>query len=180
MDESDDLDMEKTKYDIQPMPVYLTIGDQDGWFSRAKVDFHVWAHFNGCSSKDNTTATLTPQKKHNSAIVHSATSCTAYAPALETVLVEVTGAPHVPDERMAKLTWDFLKMYKRVGALAEMPVAVAGVDPPPASSSESGTTVTTAEPDTAPSEQAAASSATGFTTLHMLSWAVLALRLTEL
>ena len=42
------MDAQRTKFGIEPMPMYVSIGDHDPWFSLAEDDFRLWAYWNGC------------------------------------------------------------------------------------------------------------------------------------
>ena len=51
--------------------------------------------------------------------------CESYSPPLQTVMLEIVDGLHVPDARLAMLTWNFLKQYKRAGAMAALPAAAS-------------------------------------------------------
>merc|ERR1719498_2116117 len=51
--------------------------------------------------------------------------------------LEVTGMGHVPDTRMASMTWDFLKTHTRTAAATVVGPAPASVPPPAENDDES-------------------------------------------
>ena len=133
-----ELDAEKAKFEVQPMPTYLTIGDGDPWLPRARLAHHAWAHWNGCAANSTRAVALPPfaSGKGNAsgssaapAVERTGSSCAPYSPPLRSVALEITGGAHVPDPRMAARTWGFLKEYTRPGALAALPAAVPETDP---------------------------------------------------
>jgi poly(3-hydroxybutyrate) depolymerase len=133
-DVASELDAEKTKYNLQPMPTYITIGTDDtAWYDKAVVDWRAWSYLNGCSGESTRAVNLSSSSRSwddTAAVEHVGHSCASYSPPLETVMMSVTGGGHANDHRMAKFTWDFLRQYTRPGALVELPVAVIEVDPP--------------------------------------------------
>jgi poly(3-hydroxybutyrate) depolymerase len=138
-----ELDALKSRFGTQPMPAYLTIGDQDAWFSLARPDWVAWSYLNECTSNTTVSVALSAssatadtkagasKSASTAALEHTSSGCAPVpdSPALETTLLEITGGQHVPDERMAQRTWAFLKQYRRTGALAQLPAAVAEVIP---------------------------------------------------
>ena len=46
------------RFDLQPMPMYAIIGDNDPWFNLMNDDFRSWVSWNGCSETTQTTIDL--------------------------------------------------------------------------------------------------------------------------
>mmetsp|Transcript_11342 Transcript_11342/g.21585 ORF Transcript_11342/g.21585 Transcript_11342/m.21585 type:complete len:520 (-) Transcript_11342:86-1645(-) len=113
---------QKTRFDLQPMPVYMTGGSSDTWFDLAKPIFDTWAQWNGCASASTTANVNLPAAASApaSATLKVSSSCIA---ASEVARLELVGGVHVPDSRMAKYTWNFLKNHKRAGALTALPAS---------------------------------------------------------
>lgn len=115
------------RFDLQRMPVFMTGGDSDEWFTMAEPVFDVWADWNGCNPGNTTTIITLGGTDKNKDLPTTAdqivrSSCDGTEPTVEVVRFELTGGTHSPDPRMARYTWDFLKTYRRAGALAELPV----------------------------------------------------------
>eukprot|EP00927_Polykrikos_kofoidii_P055371 TRINITY_DN49640_c0_g1_i1.p1 TRINITY_DN49640_c0_g1~~TRINITY_DN49640_c0_g1_i1.p1 ORF type:complete len:423 (-),score=63.74 TRINITY_DN49640_c0_g1_i1:11-1279(-) len=141
-----EMDADKSTYNIQPMPAYLSIGDNDVWFPGAKSSWQAWTYWNGCS--ENGTTTLAADLNE-----HVASSCANYTPALETVMLEIKGGEHVPSVRATEKTWSFLKQYRRAGVLAQLPAT-----PPPVTSAISSATTASAAISSAPTASASSAS----------------------
>jgi poly(3-hydroxybutyrate) depolymerase len=124
-----ELEALKQRFDIQPMPVYSTIGDQDAWLELADPDWRAWAYWNGCLLVDTRRAVALGSGGPTSGVEHVGSNCTTYSPALETVLLVIADGGHTWDARMARRQWDFLKLYRRTGAAAELPQPASEVDP---------------------------------------------------
>ena len=60
-----------------------------------------------------------------SAVQNSYSKCQSYSTPLQTVMLKIVGGHHVPDTRVALLTWNFLKKYKRAGAMTALPAAAS-------------------------------------------------------
>lgn len=121
----------KTQYNIQPMPVYNTGGSADAWITNAgagEEDFNTWLYWNECKQNTTKSITLTGEQK-TAAVERVGSSCASYAPALETKFLLIDEGIHAPDSRMAKRVWEFLSEYKREGAAAQLPSAVAEINP---------------------------------------------------
>lgn len=112
---AEQMDSDKSTYNIQPMPAYLTIGDADGWYSQANGSWYAWKYWNGCSSTTATALTSPSTFTEN-----VASSCNSYSPTLETVMMVIAGGAHVPDARAFARQWDFMSRYKRTGVLAAL------------------------------------------------------------
>uniref|UniRef100_A0A7S1NEY1 Feruloyl esterase n=1 Tax=Eutreptiella gymnastica TaxID=73025 RepID=A0A7S1NEY1_9EUGL len=122
---------QKKQYGIQPTAAYMTGGTEDHWFNSFD-SMDAWATFaGGCASEmTNTTVELprvfvekTGSYKPTNATLRVRSSCGSSTPAVEVARLEIAGAGHVMDNRMANLTWQFLKKYKRAGALAAPPAS---------------------------------------------------------
>ena len=122
-----ELDALKQRFDIQPMPVYSTIGDQDGWFELAEPDWRVWSYWNGCLLLNTTRPVALGSGGPSFSVERVGSSCTACSPALETVLLVIAGGEHTWDARMARRQWDFLKLHRRAGASSHLPQAASEV-----------------------------------------------------
>ena len=140
MDSGDDLTAQKQKYDVQPMPAYMTGGTADEWFNET-VSFTGWSTWNGCDKKVSAAVNLTAAATNNQPKTATLTKSTCGSP--EVARLELAGGTHVPDSRMAAYTWDFLKSYKRAGAEAAL-----GDDPGAYTPSSPSTTVATTTPMT--------------------------------
>jgi len=122
---------QKSRFKLQPMPVYMTGGTSDGWFDMAKPIFGVWSTLNGCSAESTTNVTLPASEQPWETGITSATlkrrsSCAGDA---EVVRLEIINGTHAPDTRMAKYTWEFLKSHSRADVLASLGAAPASVTP---------------------------------------------------
>lgn len=110
-----DLNAERSRFDLQPMPAYMTGGTADSWFD--KKTYVSWTTLNKCAVIDpshNMTLLRKNNKSKTEAMLYSHSSC---AGDVRVVRLEIIDAPHVADSRMAKLSYDFLKSYSRSGAL---------------------------------------------------------------
>ena len=124
-----DLAGEKKKYNIKPMPAYMTGGTDDGWFDMAVNAFNHWATWNECGVVDptiNFNLTESKGEKGGSQPIEARlkvqSSCANNA---NVNRLEIINGKHVPDQRMAKLSYDFLKSYKRANAydaLGDLPI----------------------------------------------------------
>ena len=120
-----DLAAQKKRFDLQPMPAYTTGGGDDGWFDVSS--FTAWTTYNGCAANATSAVTIPAKAEGGKSgsletTLTVASSCgAASSPAVEVARLVIANFGHVPDERMAKMTWDFLKKYKRAGALAALP-----------------------------------------------------------
>ena len=144
-----DLAEQKTRFDLQPMPAYMTGGSDDAWFELARPSFEAWAAWNSCSSATVTTDVDLTAGTPPTAELSIRSSCSASSTALEVVRLEIADGTHVPDERMATYTWDYLKNpnYRRAGALAALPAEHPAVDPPaPITTSKTSGAVTCLTP----------------------------------
>jgi len=114
------LDATKTRYNILPTPVYITIGTEDVWMMTAENAWAAWNHWNGCSGNASTTnlSLAVLGNKPTSAVQSVASSCQA-----ATAMIEVVGLGHTTDPRMSQLAWAALKGNTRPGALAALPAA---------------------------------------------------------
>jgi len=119
----------KTRFDVQPMPVYMTGGSADQWFDMANSVFSLWGSLDSCSATTTTNIALAPAGEYPNAQRSVASGCTPAA--VEVVRMEITDEPHIMDSRMAKYMWDFLKSpsYRRLGALSALPAASSLVTP---------------------------------------------------
>eukprot|EP00943_MAST-04B_sp_MAST-4B-sp1_P004221 g4221.t1 len=110
-----DLNAERSRFNLQAMPAYMTGGTVDDWFEkRAYVS---WTSLNQCAvidPNDNITLLGTNKESKAEAMLYSHSSC---AGDVRVVRLEIINGTHVPDSRMAKLSYDFLKSYSRNGAL---------------------------------------------------------------
>ena len=129
-----DIAAEKKRFDVQPMPAYLTGGTLDGWFADRGDDLENWATMNGCTanatSEVNLTGTAPRAESPSAAVLSVRSQCTGSADAARLL---VTGMQHVPDKRIASYTWDFLKAHTRSAAKEAM-------GPPPQSIAADGDT----------------------------------------
>jgi len=127
------LDVIRTRFNVQRMPVILSIGDQDStYFPLARADWQVWAYLNGCARTNTTRAVVLPGGTSSTSSPASAcvaSSCGPYTPALETMLVVIAGGVHTTDDRLASPTWEFLKHFRRAGVTALLPSAVPEAAP---------------------------------------------------
>jgi len=114
-----DLSAQKARFQIQPMPVFMTGGSEDAWFTMAKTAFLAWATWNNCGA--NTTTEVAPANISPTTGKLTVAKCGNSSPIIEVVRFELTNDGHRPDSRMAAYTWDFLKKYSRVGALGKLP-----------------------------------------------------------
>jgi hypothetical protein len=103
----------------------------------AGVAFDRWAFWNNCSAM-TTVTTVDPLvgtaggesgKSPPSKAVMTVRSTPGTSPLIQVVALNLTNGAHVPDTRMAKYTWDFVKKYKRDGALTALPAAPKAVIP---------------------------------------------------
>eukprot|EP00935_MAST-01C_sp_MAST-1C-sp1_P001581 g1581.t1 len=75
----------RSRFSVQPMPVYLTIGDQDVWFSLAKPDWRAWSTLNQCAANSTAAVTLTASSSSSSAGAKGAGKTSESTAALEHV-----------------------------------------------------------------------------------------------
>lgn len=132
------LDDYKNSYDLQPMPALLTIGTNDkSYFPLAEQDFINWSYWNSCPDADakseiTTTLTLESGDKEGATSVDvnrtSSGPCSIDGLNIDTVIMKLMGVGHVPDPRVAGLSYEFLKSRTRPGALDELPSPVALYD----------------------------------------------------
>jgi poly(3-hydroxybutyrate) depolymerase len=112
------------RFALQPMPVYMTGGTEDVWFTMASRARDAWGAWNGCAKETTTDVTVVGNTEAASspttATMITKSDCSASSAAVEVVTLNLTDGKHVNDPRMAKYIWDFLKEYKRAGALAAL------------------------------------------------------------
>jgi len=128
---------DKTKYDIQPTPAYMTGGTADSWFDTSTEAYAAWSAYDNCGSAVVTSVTLTDPT--TAARLSVSTAPAPPTPAVQVASLNMTGGTHTLDTRMANYTWQFLQRYKRTGAFAAMAAAPASVVPPVASSATTST-----------------------------------------
>ena len=119
------LTQQQTRFKIKPTPAHMTGGSDDQWFDTASLD--AWAKWNGCDAGNagnvttNRTTTTTESTTETQVVldggVDEATVTTRGGCAAATRRLEIRGAKHVIDARMAKLTWRFLEPHSRPDAL---------------------------------------------------------------
>eukprot|EP00948_MAST-09A_sp_MAST-9A-sp1_P001539 g1539.t1 len=120
--DGNNIDEERKRFQLQSMPAYMTGGTDDPWFHENTFD--IWGNLNSCGTELNVTnITLASQsgkngKKDSTEAVTIGRlkvrpSCLDNT---ETVRLELIGGEHTPDSRMAALTYNFLKKYRRSGA----------------------------------------------------------------
>ena len=51
----DDAVAEKARFNVEPMPVYLTGGSEDAWFVNGTLDLNDWAALNECTGASTVT-----------------------------------------------------------------------------------------------------------------------------
>ena len=123
-----DIAAERKRFDVQPMPAYLTGGDQDPWFQNT-TDLDDWADMNGCSNTTTTESielddTDEAESKVTRALLTIRSSgCTE---AVTVARLELSGLDHRPDSRVAPKTWEFLKSFKRIAAIDEIGAPESG------------------------------------------------------
>jgi poly(3-hydroxybutyrate) depolymerase len=105
----DDTAAQKKRFDLQPMPAYMTGCTLDSWFNMAKPVFDTWATWNGCTgatvTTENMTLTASNSKQATKANLKVRRSC---SDGTEVVLLidgnEIIDGRHATDPRMAKYT----------------------------------------------------------------------------
>jgi poly(3-hydroxybutyrate) depolymerase len=117
-----EMDADKVALDIQPMPAYLTIGSADGWYAGAQTSWKAWSYWNECQS--NATTSLQTgsynSDKHLSTDCANTTQTSGSKFSAETVMLVMGGMGHAPFQAADQRQWNFMKKFKRVGALAEL------------------------------------------------------------
>ena len=124
-----DLNVEKKRFLLQPMPSYTTGGTDDTWFEMAKTVHKSWSTLNECTASEPVSVVSLPDRKLSVALQYVNSSCKNN---VEVVRLEIVDGIHVQDNRMAKLSYDFLKRFTRPGSRDALPPAPDEVDPVPA------------------------------------------------
>lgn len=133
----EDVAAEKARFNVQPMPAYLTGGTEDAWFANVTHVLGNWATMNGCgdaSTKTSLTLASGGTGDREAVLTLRSSGCKDSA---SVASLEVTGMGHVPDTRMASMTWDFLKTHTRTAAATVVGPAPASVPPPAENDDES-------------------------------------------
>ena len=100
----------KARFNIFPVPAFLTMGDRDDvWYAMGKDDFEVWGTWNECSKEQSENIKF----GDTDVIQIKKSNCKS---GVETVWFEIKNGYHAPDAKLAEPMWDFLKNYKRSSA----------------------------------------------------------------
>merc|ERR1719231_8964 len=105
-----DAEAEKARFNVNPMPVYLTGGSEDAWFVNGTQDLNDWAALNECTGTSTVTR-LTLDGGESTQLTLRSSGCKA---PVASVVIE--GMGHVTDAGMAAVTWEFLKDHQRTQA----------------------------------------------------------------
>ena len=121
-----DLNAEKKRFSLLPMPLYTTGGTDDSWFENFTAH-NSWSTLNECSTEEPMSVLNLPDGKLSVARKFVNSSCKNN---VKVVRLEIVDGTHVQDSRMAKLSYEFLKSFTRSGsreALPPVPEEVIGL-----------------------------------------------------
>merc|ERR1719231_773927 len=90
-----DAEAEKARFNVNPMPVYLTGGSEDAWFVNGTQDLNDWAALNECTGTSTVTR-LTLDGGESTQLTLRSSGCKA---PVASVVIE--GMGHVTDAGMA-------------------------------------------------------------------------------
>ena len=119
------LDAEKKRFSLQSMPLYTTGGTDDSWFEMSKTAHKSWSTLNECSTEEPMAVLTLSGGKLSVARKFVNSSCKNN---VKVVRLEIVNGTHVQDSRMAKLSYDFLKSFKRPGSSDSLPPVPEEVD----------------------------------------------------